>query len=149
MNQVFVLDTNKHTCDPVHPACARRLLKTGEAAVFRRFPFTIILKVAVIEAQTQSYRLKIDPGSKTTGIAILSEETGQVVFAAELAHRGQRIRDALAKDAAASMRPGGRYMSDCVRLAFPSRLGAVGSRSTIAHGGGCPNDTGWMRPVLE
>src|SRR5258708_23790144 len=40
-------------------------------------------------------RLKIDPGSKTTGLALVDEATGQVVWAGEVAHRGQRVRDAL------------------------------------------------------
>src|SRR5258708_6170114 len=40
-------------------------------------------------------RLKIDPGSKTTGLALVDDATGQVVWAGEVAHRGQRVRDAL------------------------------------------------------
>ncbi len=43
-NFAFVLDTNKRPLDPVHPAKARLLLSQGKAAVFRRYPFTIILK---------------------------------------------------------------------------------------------------------
>ncbi|MHC5828208.1 MAG: RNA-guided endonuclease IscB, partial [Nostoc sp.] len=40
-------------------------------------------------------RLKIDPGAKTTGIALVNDATGEVVVAAELKHRGFAIRDAL------------------------------------------------------
>ncbi|RAM48222.1 MAG: HNH endonuclease [Hapalosiphonaceae cyanobacterium JJU2] len=40
-------------------------------------------------------RLKLDPGAKTTGIALVSDYTGEVVFAGELKHRGFAIRDAL------------------------------------------------------
>ena len=36
-------------------------------------------------------RIKIDPGSKTTGIAIVNDQSGEVVFAAELTHRGQQV----------------------------------------------------------
>jgi 5-methylcytosine-specific restriction endonuclease McrA len=39
--------------------------------------------------------VKLDPGSKTTGIAVINDTTGQVVWAAELTHRGQQIRDRL------------------------------------------------------
>jgi 5-methylcytosine-specific restriction endonuclease McrA len=39
--------------------------------------------------------VKLDPGSKTTGIAVVHEVIGRAVFAAELTHRGQAIRDAL------------------------------------------------------
>ena len=34
--------------------------------------------------------MKIDPGSKTTGLAVVNDATGRVVWAAELAHRGQQ-----------------------------------------------------------
>lgn len=46
MSYVFVIDTNKAPCDPVHPAEARTLLSRGQAAIRRRFPFTIMLKTA-------------------------------------------------------------------------------------------------------
>lgn len=96
MSKVFIFDTNKQALDPVHPGYARLLLKQGKAAVFRRFPFTIILKRVVAAPSTSPLRLKLDPGSKTTGIAILNERTGEVVFAAELSHRGQQITRTLA-----------------------------------------------------
>ena len=44
MSKVFVLDTQKRPLDPVHPGHARLLLKEGKAAIFRRYPFTIIRK---------------------------------------------------------------------------------------------------------
>ena len=44
MSKVAVLDTEKKVLAPCHPAAARRLLKEGKAAVFKRYPFTIILK---------------------------------------------------------------------------------------------------------
>ena len=92
-NFVFVLDTDKRPQDPVHPGQARRLLKAGKAAVYRRYPFTIILKCSVLGTPSQSSQVKIDPGSKTTGIAILQGD--KVVWGAELTHRGQAIRDAM------------------------------------------------------
>ena len=47
MSHVFVLDTHKQPLNPVHPGYARLLLTQGKAAVFKRYPFTIILKTAV------------------------------------------------------------------------------------------------------
>ncbi len=91
---VFVLDSAKQPLDPCHPARARELLRKGRAAVFRRYPFTIILGDRA-GGNVSTHRLKLDPGSKTTGSAIVQEMTGRVVFAAELTHRGQAIRDAL------------------------------------------------------
>src|SRR5215471_14732120 len=96
MAQVLVLDTTKQALDPFHPGYARRLLKQGRAAVLRRFPFTIILKYAALAPRVEPLRIKLDPGSRTTGIAILSDTTGAVVFAAELSHRGHTITKGLA-----------------------------------------------------
>ncbi len=95
MSNVFVLDTNKQPLDPVHPGYARLLLKRRQAAVWRRSPFTIILKRAGEHAPVAPLRVKLDPGSKTTGIAVLHETTGEVIFAAELSHRGHKITRAL------------------------------------------------------
>ena len=95
MSFVFVVDTNKAPLNPVHPGRARLLLKRGQAAILKHYPFTLILKTAVESPQVQPLRLKIDPGSKTTGLAIVDDHNGQVLFAAELTHRGQDIKKAL------------------------------------------------------
>ncbi len=96
MQKVFVLDTKKHPLAPCHPARARQLLRKRKAAVYLRYPFTIILTREVIDLdQQQPLRLKIDPGSKTTGIALVNDETDEVVFAAEIQHRGQQIKTAM------------------------------------------------------
>lgn len=92
-NFVFVIDTKLQPLDPVPPGQARRLLKQGKAAVYRRYPFTIILKYAVPNPKTQPRQLKIDPGSKTTGLAIVQGD--KVVWGAELTHRGQQIKNDL------------------------------------------------------
>jgi hypothetical protein len=71
------------------------MLKRGQAAVFRRYPFTIILNKGLPHGEVEGLRLKLDPGSKITGLVLVEEKSGQVVFAAELSHRGQQIRDSL------------------------------------------------------
>ena len=58
-NAVFVLDTNKRALAPVRPAEARRLLTAEQAAVFRRYPFTIILKTEVNEPVDADVQLKL------------------------------------------------------------------------------------------
>jgi len=95
MSKVFVIDTNKQPLNPVHPGKARMLLNEGKAAVWKRYPFTIILKVAITQPEVQDLRIKIDPGSKITGMALVNDASGAVVFAAELTHRGQTIKKAL------------------------------------------------------
>ncbi|MEH2057405.1 MAG: RNA-guided endonuclease IscB [Nostoc sp.] len=91
-NYVFVIDTNKKPCNPVHPGTARNLLKSGKAAVFRRYPFTLILKNESIEP-VREIQLKIDPGSKTTGITLV--RNSNVVWGGELTHRGSAIKASL------------------------------------------------------
>lgn len=92
-NYVFVIDTDKQPCNPVHPAQARLLLNQKKAAVFLRYPFTIILKEKQEDVEVNSLTLKIDPGSQATGIAILNGE--DVIWGAELSHRGQQIKSDL------------------------------------------------------
>jgi 5-methylcytosine-specific restriction endonuclease McrA len=91
-NYVFVLDKNKKPLIPCKPSVARRLLNANRAAVFRRFPFTIILKKEVNNL-SKSLELNFDPGSKTTGVVI--KQGNKVLFAAELTHRGQQIKSNL------------------------------------------------------
>ncbi|MCM0592355.1 MAG: RNA-guided endonuclease IscB [Gloeotrichia echinulata IR180] len=95
MSKVFVLDAEKRPLNPIHPAQARQLLRNKKAAVYRRFPFTIILHTSRTELPRTPLRLKLDPGAKVTGIALVNDSSGEVVFAAELKHRGFAIRDAL------------------------------------------------------
>lgn len=101
MSQVFVLDTNKQPLDPVHPGRARLLLKHGKAAVYRHYPFTLILKRTVEQPMLHPLRVKIDPGSQTTGLALVNDASGKVVWAAELSHRGEQIKRDLDKRRAA------------------------------------------------
>ncbi len=93
MSKVPVLDTKKRVLEPCHPAVARRLLREEKAAVYKRYPFTIILKLEVPESQTGDYTLSIDPGSKCTGMAITDSENTVVAFF-ELHHR-KSIKKAL------------------------------------------------------
>lgn len=60
-------------------------------------PFTIILKDRA-DGEAQDVELKVDPGSKTSGIALVGhfEQQGAVVlFGANLTHRGQAIKNRL------------------------------------------------------
>ena len=114
MQHVLVVDATRRPLIPCRPARARRLLTQHQAAVLRRYPFTIILTTAKPEAMVVPVRLKIDPGSRTTGLSLVSERptstsaapsaTGQtqacaseVVWAGELTHRGEEIHQALTK----------------------------------------------------
>jgi hypothetical protein len=54
-----------------------------QSCCFQRYPFTIILKVEVKVPQ-EPITLKLDPGSKTSPIALVQGE--KVIFGAELTH---------------------------------------------------------------
>lgn len=102
-NLVFVLDTRKKLLTPCKPSRARKLLSANKAAVFRRFPFTIILKKEV-KGTPEPITIKLDPGSKVTGIALV--QAYKVIWGAELTHRGQAISASL--ESRCSLRRGRR-----------------------------------------
>jgi 5-methylcytosine-specific restriction endonuclease McrA len=98
---VLVLDKAKKPLMPCSERRARLLLERGRAVVHLRYPFAIRLKdVSRNNVELQPIRLKIDPGSKFTGLALVRENvkdnTDQtVLWLGELQHRGSLIRDAL------------------------------------------------------
>ncbi|WP_344701886.1 RNA-guided endonuclease IscB, partial [Halomonas cibimaris] len=99
---VFVWDKHKQPLMPCSEKRARLLLKRGRAVVHKRYPFTIRLKDRV-GGDTQPLRLGIDPGSKTTGLALMRESDGEqrhVLCLFELLHRGFQIKKALEQRAA-------------------------------------------------
>jgi 5-methylcytosine-specific restriction endonuclease McrA len=132
MSKVLVLDTNHQQLAPCSQRRAKMLLCSGKAAVFRLFPFTIILKHAVTNPIIPSLRLKIDPGSKTTGLAIVNDSTGEVVWAAEMEHRGDKVRASL--DSRRAIRRSRRSRKT------PYRKARFNNRTRKA---------GWLPPSLE
>ena len=108
---VFVLDKHKKPLMPCTPKKARLLLSRGRAVVHRRYPFVIRLKDRrVQESVVQPLVLKIDPGSKTSGMAVARvEETPQgeahlAVHLSEVCHRGEEVHEAMGKRARARRR---------------------------------------------
>lgn len=96
-NYVLVLDTQRSPLAPCQPARARELLSKGKASVFRRHPFTIILNYVPEGPIKNDFDLRIDPGSKTTGIAVVSQgKRGErCVMGINLHHRGEVIKKRL------------------------------------------------------
>lgn len=88
---VFVLDKSKKPLDMISNAKARILLKNKLAVVAKVYPFTIRLKDNSRGSKDRAYIVKLDPGSKTTGIAI-TDDKDAVVMLAELEHRGHIIK---------------------------------------------------------
>ena len=93
-NHVLLIDANKTPMNPIHPAHAQKLMDSGKAAVFRFYPFTLILNRVVENIITYPIALKIDPGSKTTGLSLVNNRN-EVIWGMELEHRGSVIKNAL------------------------------------------------------
>ena len=93
---VFVLDKSKKPLDMITNAEARILLKNKQAVIDKVYPFTIRLKDNSCGSKDRAYTVKLDPGSKHTGIAIVDDEN-EVVMLAELEHRGHIIKKNLDK----------------------------------------------------
>ena len=105
---VFVLDFKGVPVMPCTEKRARLLLARGRARVHRMIPFVIRLVDRTLEScALQPLRIKIDPGSQTTGVALVRDaqvvdaQTGEVTRAAAvvglmaLMHRGRQIGKAL------------------------------------------------------
>ncbi|MFE7514591.1 RNA-guided endonuclease IscB [Streptomyces sp. NPDC057540] len=108
---MFVLSRDGLPLMPCHPARARALLARGRAAVARHTPFTIRLKDRRrADAEVSGVELRIDPGSRGTGLA-LTETVGRTsldgrtatvrrgLVAIELRHRGPQIHQAMVRRA--------------------------------------------------
>ncbi|MFD7258097.1 RNA-guided endonuclease IscB [Streptomyces sp. NPDC059874] len=110
-NRVFVLARGGEPLMPCHPARARELLDDGRAVVARRAPFTIRLKQRTrADSAVAGVQLRLDPGSKATGIAVTDERrhvdpTGRPslarrgLTAIELRHRGRQIHGGMRRRA--------------------------------------------------
>ena len=67
---VFVLNKSKKPLDMISNAEARILLRKKLAVIHKIYPFTIRLRDNSCVSNDKSYTVKIDPGSRHTGIAI-------------------------------------------------------------------------------
>ena len=108
---VFVLDRRKKALMPCTPRRARQLLARGCAVVHRVKPFTIRLRDRRVEDSVlQPVALKIDPGSRVTGMTLariestLEGEVHHALFLSEVRHRGDAVHDAKRRQANARRR---------------------------------------------
>ncbi len=105
---VLVLDRSGKPLMPCSEKRARLLLARDRARVHRVLPFVIrLVDRTQSDCALQPLRIKLDPGSKTTGLALVRENetinpaTGEIQREAavlnlfELVHRGRQISEAL------------------------------------------------------
>ncbi len=131
---VFVLDKHQKPLMPCSEKRARLLLERGRARVVHLAPFTIRLVDRLQEhSALQDLRVKLDPGSKTTGVAITLDGAHgtKVVFLGEIVHKsGIKAR----LDARRAVRRGRRFRHTRYRPArFQNRK----------------RKDGWLPPSLE
>ena len=142
---VFVLDRSGKPLMPCSEKRARKLLAAGRARVHRVMPFVIrIVDRRVQDSALQPLRVKIDPGSKTTGLALVREaesidaasgEVRREVFVLnlfELVHRGRQISEALTG-----------------RRAFRRRRRSANLRYRAPRFLNRKKDRGWLAPSLR
>lgn len=94
---VIVLDKRKRPAGFTTERRARKLMEKRRAVLYRAYPCTIIVKdldVRTIDT-LPAYRLKIDPGAKYTGMAVVCNETNEVMLYLQIEHRGELIKEAM------------------------------------------------------
>lgn len=109
---VYVLDKQGRPLMPCTEKRARLLLDRDRARVHRVVPFVIrLVDRTALDCRFQSIQIKLDPGSKVTGAAlvrlsdVVDVDTGEVrvhfavVSLMELTHRGHQITEALTQRA--------------------------------------------------
>ena len=137
---VLVVDRLGAPLMPTCPKRARLLLKKKQAKVVSKSPF-VIRVLNRLGGALQPIELKLDPGSRTTGIALVvkGEKRGWFCIGAwELGHRGQDVRNGLLSRAL--LRRGRRSRKTRYREPrFDNRV-----RTTAAGQG-----KGWLAPSLQ
>lgn len=142
---VFVIDKRKKPLMPCSEKRAGKLLDSGRARIHRLIPFSIrMVDREVAGCELQPVKIKIDPGSKFTGFAVVRESksidvaigeigiTVHVLNLFEILHRGRQISEALM--VRRQMR---RRRRGCLRYRAPRFL----NRGNKAKG--------WLAPSLQ
>ncbi|MFI6089255.1 RNA-guided endonuclease IscB [Streptomyces sp. NPDC051218] len=141
---MFVLAADRRPLMPCHPARARELLTRGRAVVHRRVPFSIRLKDRMrADSEVDGVQLRIDPGSKTTGLALTDEKT-------EICERGEAalVRRGLMT---AEIRHRGAQIQLCMkrRAGYRSRRRSANLRYRAPRSNKRGRKEGWLAPSLR
>lgn len=142
---VFVLDRSESPLMPCSEKRARLLLARGRARVHRLIPFAIrLIDRRAVDCAFQPLQIKLDPGSKTTGVAlmritehvnVLTSEVRievAVLNLFELIHRGRQISEALTQ-----------------RAAFRHRRRSANLRYRAPRFNNRTKPAGWLAPSLQ
>ena len=121
--------SSQSTIMPCHPARAKELLRKGKAKVVRLYPFTIRLTHRNA-GNTQPVELKLDPGAKHSGIALLTAK--RILWLAELTHRKYAVQKAILQ-----------------RFGFRRRRRSTNLRSRPARWLNRCRKAGWLPPSIQ
>ena len=146
---VITLDKRKQPLGFCSERRARILLEKRRACVFKHYPFTIIIKDIDVrtlpeEAQVKDYRIKIDPGSKYTGLSIIREGDNAVVYFLQIEHRADKIvKDLKARhDARRNRRQRETWYRKCKFINHYLKKGSKYKAET-------PRPEGWLPPSMQ
>jgi len=149
MQKVFVVDKNGRPLMPCSPTLCKQFKKEGRSRVYRLKPFTIQL-IDVEGGETKDVEYKVDAGSKFTGLALVGnfEKQGNVLlWAANLQHRGQEIKNAL--ESRRSLRRGRRNRKKRYRAArWRFRNGIKGGLAPSLMSR-VNNITNWLKKLMK
>ncbi|MFI5344036.1 MAG: RRXRR domain-containing protein, partial [Chlamydiales bacterium] len=123
---VLVLDKKHRPLMPCSERKAKRLLTKKRARIHSMYPFVIRLVDRKVQTSVlQPVRIKIDPGSIKTGVAIVREnrEKQTVLSLIEILHRGRAISEKLT--ARSAMRKKRRFKLRYRAPRFDNRLRKV------------------------
>ncbi len=94
---VIALDKHKKPLGFMTERRARILMDKKRAVLYRKYPAAVIVKDRDVRElpDRPGYRIKIDPGSAHTGIAVVRIDTDEVMMYMQIHHRGQKVKKAL------------------------------------------------------
>lgn len=141
---VIALDKRRKPLGFINPKRARKLLEKKRAVVHKMYPFTIRIKD--IDARNfinKEYKLKIDPGSKFTGLSIVDNDNN-VYFLAELEHKGQIVKSNL-ETRAGARRNRRQRETRYRRCKWINHYVKKGSKYKAES----PRKDGWLPPSIE
>ena len=136
---VILLDKHKKPAGFTTEAHLRRLTEKHRAVIYRQFPCVTILMDADVREfdDVRSFRIKIDPGAKHTGLSVVCDETDEVMLFLQVEHRGEKVKEGM--DARRGSRRNRRNRETCYR-----RRKYPGGRNYNSS-----SEEGWLPPSVK
>lgn len=91
---VIALDRNKRPLGFITERRCRKLFEKKRAVMYHMFPMVVIIKdmdARKIE-NLPVFRIKIDPGSRYDGVAVIDEKDNCIMFAMQIEHRAEQVK---------------------------------------------------------